>query len=301
MQVGSKTIGVAMSTYNGAKYLVPQIESVLAQDVSDCTLIVRDDGSTDETLHILECYERERRLEVIRGNNVGVVSSFIGLIDYMAERFDYIALCDQDDVWHSDKLSRALSILDKGDSEIPRLYCSEYMFCDEDLNPIDRSHLKRGEISFQKMLYENRTSGNTMVINRALARLVSAGGDVGVYCHDWWISLLATSFGELLYDDFISLDYRRLSNNVSPTGASGIKLLRRRIRAFLENGDLERVTLQLQKLNDTFGTALSEDKRVLLELFLKGRRMRKCLFPHRLRETVPAEFAVRLLFLFGGL
>ena len=98
---------VVMSTYNGEKHLREQIDSILAQDRQPVSLLVRDDGSTDGTVQILEEYEKQGALELIRGENLGVVGSFISLIARVADSADYIALSDQDDVWHADKLSRA--------------------------------------------------------------------------------------------------------------------------------------------------------------------------------------------------
>ena len=297
----SPSVGIAMSTFNGAKYLIPQIESVLAQDHQNFTLVVRDDGSRDDTVEILKRYAEQGKLELIQGENVGVVRSFIELIGSMAERFDYIALCDQDDVWYKNKISRAVSILEERDPSQLQLYCSEYMFCDESLNPTGCSKLNRRGVSFNTMLYENRASGNTMLINRKLAQIVKECGPDDVYCHDWWIALVATSLGSLYFDDFASLDYRRIGNNVSPTGSAGLSLLRYRVRSFLENGELECVTRQLSKLYVLFSGSLSPDKRKTLKLLLEGGRLGKLLFPHRLRQTLAGEFAVRLLFLFGGL
>ena len=297
----SPSVGIAMSTFNGAKYLIPQIESIFAQDYQNLTLVVRDDGSKDDTVDILKRYAGQGRLELIQGENVGVVRSFIELIGSMADRFDYIALCDQDDVWYRNKISRAVSILEKRDSYQPQLYCSEYMFCDESLRPAARSKLNCRGVSFNTMLYENRASGNTMLMNRALARIVKECGPDDVYCHDWWIALVATSLGSLYFDDFASLDYRRIGNNASPTGSTGLPLLRYRVRTFLENGELECITRQLRKLYVSFHSSLDMDKCEILKLFLEGGRLRKFLFPHRLRQTIAGEFAVRLLFLFGVL
>ena len=297
----SQSVGVAMSTFNGAKYLIPQIESILAQDHQNLTLVVRDDGSMDDTVEILKRYAERGKLELIQGENVGVVRSFIELIGLMAERFDYIALCDQDDVWYKNKISRAVSILENRDLCQPQLYCSEYMFCDESLNPVARSKLNCRGVSFNTMLYENRASGNTMLMNSTLARIVKECGSDDVYCHDWWIALVATSLGSLYFDNFTSLDYRRIGNNASPTGSTGLPLLRYRVHTFLENGELECITRQLRKLYVSFHTSLDMDKCEILKLFLEGGRLRKFLFPHRLRQTVAGEFALRLLFLFGEL
>lgn len=198
------SIAVVVSTYNGASYVGNQLDSVLAQDCPNVHIVVRDDGSSDDTLTVLRAYAARGDIELIEGQNVGVVPSFIQLISHVAEEYDYVALCDQDDIWHPDKLSRAIGLLAPRDQSVPQLYCSEYTYCDESMHPTGRSHLNRIGVSFQTQLYENMVSGNTCVCNRRLAELTAAAGTTGVYCHDWWISLIACALGELVFDDFSS-------------------------------------------------------------------------------------------------
>lgn len=294
-------IAVVMSTYNGADHLREQIESVLGQEGTRLRLYVRDDGSKDDTLAILKAYEAKGDLELIPGKNRGVVGSFLDCLAHVPEGFDYVALCDQDDVWHADKLCRALEVLAKKDNSIPQVYASEYVFCDAQMNPQGRSHLNQNGVDYAKMLYENMTSGNTMVINRVLADAIVKAGREGVYCHDWWISLVGSALGELTYDDYPCLEYRRTGSNASPTGSGGLKLLRYRIRTFFAGEGLEKITEQLRKLDACFGDGLSPRKRELLHRFLDGGRFAKAFAPVRLRQKLPEEIALRLLFLAGKL
>ena len=292
---------VVMSTYNGAEHLAEQLDSVLAQDAGNLSVLVRDDGSSDGTLGILETYERAGEIALVRGENLGVVGSFIDLISRVPADADFIALADQDDVWHPDKLSRALEVLAEKDPVVPQLYCAEYVFCDADMRPQGRSHLNRIGVGFPTMLYENMVSGNTTVINRALADLVAEAGSEGVYCHDWWLALLATAVGELTFDDFACLEYRRTGSNVSPTGAGGLSLLRYRIRTFFEKGELFRITEQLERLREVCGGDMPPKRRLLLDRALDGGRLSKALIPVRLRQKPLEEMALRLLFLAGAL
>lgn len=292
---------VVMSTYNGEKHLREQIDSILAQDHKPVSLLVRDDGSSDGTVQILEEYEKQGALELIRGENLGVVGSFIALIARVADSADYIALSDQDDVWHADKLSRALHVLATHDQAIPQLYCSEYIFCDAEMNPTGTSHLNQIGVDFPTMLYENMISGNTVVINRTLAKVVRDAGREGVYTHDWWLGLLATALGELTYDDFASLDYRRTGSNASPTGTSAANIMRKRIETFFVKNQLKDVTHQLEKLQQLYGAQMDSQKRALLSRFLEGGRVRKALAPVRLRQKPVEELALRAMFLLGML
>lgn len=295
------TVAVVLSTYNGAPHLREQIDSVLAQDYPSVELIARDDGSSDETVEILENYERKGALRLIRGENKGVVGSFLDAIAQAPLEAAYVALCDQDDVWHPDKISRAIAVLSARNNALPQMYCSEYMFCDADMNPRERSHLNRIGVEFPTMLYENMVSGNTVVINRKLADLIIAAGRDGVYTHDWWLGLVATALGELTYDDFVSLEYRRTGSNASPTGTNAWNILRYRVRTFFKGEQLKDISAQLQKLHSLYAEDMPAQKRELLERFLCGGRIAKACTPVRLRQKPIEEIALRVLFLVGSL
>ena len=88
---------------------------------------MRDDGSTDGTIEIL----RSRGLEAERGEHLGFVRSFAALL--ARSDADYVAFCDQDDVWLPDKVSRAVARLE-GISG-PALYCGRLAVVDERLEP----------------------------------------------------------------------------------------------------------------------------------------------------------------------
>lgn len=301
MSSGAK-VAVVMSTYNGAEHVAEQLDSILGQKTdADLSIIVRDDGSSDDTVHILRRYAEQGSITLIEGKNAGVVGSFLEAIAVVPPDVEFVSLCDQDDVWHEDKIARALEVLGPKDQTIPQLYCSEYIFCDANMNPQERSHLNRTGVDFAKMLYENMVSGNTTVINRRLADLVNEAGREGVYCHDWWIALVATALGELTFDDFASLEYRRTGSNASPTGSGGLSLLRYRVKTFFEAGQLSCITRQLAKLDSAFGDQMDAEKRALLRRFLKGGRLAKAFAPVKLRQKPAEELALRLLFLLGKL
>lgn len=297
----SPSIAVVISSYNGSSYIEEQLASVLAQDCANVHVVVRDDGSADGTVGLLRPYAARGDVELIEGNNVGVVASFIELVSHVAGRYDYVALCDQDDVWHSDKLSRAIGLLRELDQGAPQLYCSEYTYCDESMRPTGRSHLNRIGVSFETQLYENMVSGNTCVMNRRLSELVASAGREGVYCHDWWISLVACALGGIVFDDFSSLEYRRTGSNASPSGTHGLSLLLRRVRIFFTNGELANVTMQLRRLHELYADEMPSDRRDFLVRFLQGGRLRKALTPRRLRQRLVDELALRALFLAGML
>ena len=102
-----------MSTYNGAKWLREQLDSVLSQEGVDISILVRDDGSTDETVSILEEYAKvHHNVRFYAGPNKDVMGSFNDLMAIEAvDHYEYVAFCDQDDVWLPLKLDRSISFL----------------------------------------------------------------------------------------------------------------------------------------------------------------------------------------------
>ena len=103
----TKPVNVLLSAYNGEAYIKEQIDSILAQTVP-VHLYVRDDGSTDGTLHVLAPYEAAGKLTLLRGENAGFGQSFMMLLA-AAEEGDYWAFSDQDDVWEPHKMEWAVS------------------------------------------------------------------------------------------------------------------------------------------------------------------------------------------------
>ena len=101
---------ILMSVYNGEKYLVEQIESLIHQERVDVSILVRDDGSSDGTIDILENYKTKGILDFYTGENLRPARSFMHLL-FNAPDCDYYAFCDQDDVWLPEKLLVATDAL----------------------------------------------------------------------------------------------------------------------------------------------------------------------------------------------
>ena len=109
-----KKVQILMSTYNGEKYVNEQIDSLLQQDHTNLEILIRDDGSKDSTVSILEEYHKENpNIKLIIDKNKGVISSFFELAMKASEEADYFAFCDQDDYWKPQKISRAVNLLER--------------------------------------------------------------------------------------------------------------------------------------------------------------------------------------------
>lgn len=210
-------IVVLMSTYNGEKYIKEQLNSILAQTYPTHVLI-RDDGSKDETVNIIEDYiAAGADINLIKGQNLGVKGSFFELIK-LAPEADYYSFADQDDVWLDDKLEAAVTMLQAEENtlgyNVPLLYCSNANLVDADLNLITREN-KKPRPSFGNALVENICTGCTAVINRALIEKIRENipDPDKIIMHDWWLYLIAEAFGKTVFDDEPHINYRQHGNN----------------------------------------------------------------------------------------
>jgi glycosyltransferase involved in cell wall biosynthesis len=125
-------IFLLLSTYNGEKFLEEQLSSLKKQSIP-FQLLVRDDGSSDRTLEILNRWKKEIPLKILAGQNVGVIESFNILLNSLPPEADYIFFCDQDDIWEADKIEKSLESIQRQEDlfgkKIPLLFHSE-SFCD---------------------------------------------------------------------------------------------------------------------------------------------------------------------------
>lgn len=208
-------VQVLLSTYNGARYLPDMIASLEAQTVwPRMSVLVRDDGSVDETLPLLhEWAARAPRVTVISGQNLGVLASFGALLAAADPDADYIALADQDDVWLPGKVERALDLIGATPAEIG-LYCSASYLTDADLRRIGRTApVPRGP-SFDNALVQNVAPGHTYLATRGLIRLAAEGYQPErVIMHDAWLYLVAAAFGTVVVDSEAFTHYRTHGSN----------------------------------------------------------------------------------------
>ena len=211
-----KRIQVLMSTYNGEKYLKEQIESILNQKGVKVSLLIRDDGSKDNTVLILEQYSKtNENVQYYKGSNIGVQQSFFDLLDHADRDHDYFAFADQDDFWLSEKLKRAIDVLEQKNKEnCPILYGSMVIYASEDLK--DRQavpYKNRRAVTFGNALAENIFMGCTEVFNRNLLALAAEHTPNKSVWHDWWLYLTASCFGQAVYDEEAYILYRQHGSN----------------------------------------------------------------------------------------
>lgn len=274
-------IEILLATYHGEKYIREQIDSILTQSYTDWHLTISDDGSTDETVAIIDDYqfrypEKIRRIRSQKKFGTARDHFFWLLQNCTA---DYICFSDQDDVWKPDKLrlfaERMREIEDAEGKNTPILVFSDLCVVDEALNVICDSIMylqqqKANVADYHELLFKNVVNGNAMMINKDLA-------DISLRClapektimHDWWIAVAAARFGRISYIDCATVLYRQHGgNDVGAKKARGIDFILRKLthmKTLL--GSFNQKATQARVFLDTFHDQLELEERLLLMPF----------------------------------
>lgn len=213
------TVAVLMCTYNGADYLEQQLHSFSAQSHKNWLLYASDDGSNDTTREILAHYQQlwsTREVKILEGPAKGFVENFISVTRAAEGSAAYYAWSDQDDIWHADKLERALQWLKSIPEDKPALYCGRTQLVDEANQELGLSMLFRKQPSFANALMQNIGGGNTMVFNQAACRLIlQSSENTQLVSHDWWAYIIISGAGgRVFYDQQPCLRYRQHDDNL---------------------------------------------------------------------------------------
>lgn len=228
--MGRGGITVLMTTRNGAAFVDAQLRSIAAQIDPPAALIVSDDGSTDDTCAIIRAFGARARFPVrlVHGPKQGVALNFLSLLAHAPD--GPVALADQDDVWWPAKLARAHAML-SSQTHAPALYTARRVVTDAQLRPLYSSPKLRRAPGFANALVQNIAPANTIVLNRAAARLARAAStdvDVPPPFHDWWLyQLVAGADGKILTDDATVIYYRQHGRNLFGAGQGGLGRLGR--------------------------------------------------------------------------
>ncbi len=224
-------IAILLPTYNGEEYLSEQIDSLLSQSHDNFIIVTRDDGSTDDTRAIIARYASKfpNHFHVVAsdGKNLGACASFSLLMEYVLDAQEslgltsaYMMFCDQDDVWHENKISKSVSSLLTLEKRYPNRAC--LVHCDLKVVNDERGLLAKSFFSYQgirpakrsfaRFLVSNSVTGCTAIINEKLAALATPIPPQAIM-HDWWVALLAAAFGHIETLDEALIDYRQHEKN----------------------------------------------------------------------------------------
>lgn len=302
-----------MCTYNGARFLREQLLSVLNQSLPISELVVSDDGSTDDTLavvrEVLDVFGSTHRapaLVVLHNETpLGVAANFEQAIRTCSGAI--IALADQDDLWHADRLERMVGVFESRPDLL--LLHSDARMVDETGVPlgytlfealaIDKATkvLVHEGLGFVPLMRRNLVTGSTTVIRAELARAalpIPAG-----WLHDEWLAVVAGSIARFDMLDETTIDYRQHGNNQIGQLKS---TLRYRVRRLLQprtqrNARLLARATSLAKAITGYGPSvpgsyleLTQDKlkhEVVRSSYARGRLRR---IPAVLREQITGRY-----------
>lgn len=228
-QTAPPHVSVVMATRNGARHLAEQLESIAAQTHRNWSLFVSDDGSTDGTVAILQDFARRFPVQIVQGPILGAAANFLSALCHPLLPPGIVALADQDDVWLTGKLSRALRRMEPALGKGPVLYAAESVLTDAALQPLRASSAGRAGPGFGPSLCQNLFGGHTMVLDEQAHRLIRAAGvPDGIAFHDWWVyQLVSGAGGQLILDPAPVARYRQHDTNVLGGAGGALPALRR--------------------------------------------------------------------------
>ncbi len=248
---------ILLSTYNGEKYLSEQVESLENQENAHVDILIRDDGSSDSTVKVIEQLQSEySNIKFFQGENLGFAKSFWDLIKN-AEGYDYYGFCDQDDIWLSDKVARAISVLEKEDGSLPLLYTGDVYCVDSNGTKISESPFKGRVLNNYETFQRSILPGCTYFFNDNALKLLKKY-DGSMYAHDWAVYAIIKTFGKVVYDSEPGMKYRIHSNNT--IGAdSKFKTLKNKIKLFFKKSPCVRMNFA-RDFYDCFGDSISDEE-----------------------------------------
>lgn len=272
---GAVQLQILLATYNSSRFLREQLDSILAQDCRDFELLIRDGGSTDDTVGIIGEYQR-RYPETIRflGQfSARAPENFASLLT--ASTAPLIMFSDHDDVWKPEKVRITLNKYRELEAEYgsgtPIMVFTDSEVVDSELNLISPSmfryqNLDVHALTLNRLIVQNVPSGNTMLVNRALVDLASPVPSAAVM-HDHWLTLVAATMGKFGYLAEPTVCYRQHSDNFYGAANYSVPAFLRKLsfgrekirRRFQQNID------QAVEFGIRYAASLSEKDREMLE------------------------------------
>lgn len=209
-----------LSTFEGERFLTPQLHSLLSQTHRDWVLYWRDDGSHDRTRSLMRAFLSRLGAgrSVILDDNarLGTTESFMRLLRRAySDGNPVLAFADQDDVWLPEKLARGMAALDAVPPEVPALYFARQVLVDAGLRRIALSFSPGRAPEFPASLTQNLATGCTVLMNRTAMGLVARSEVPHGSLHDWWSYIVVSARGgRVLADNEPTVLYRQHDSNL---------------------------------------------------------------------------------------
>lgn len=305
-----KKVTVILPAYNGEKYIGQQIESLLNQTWENLDIVIRDDGSSDDTLRVIRSWVGKEP----RGKRIRIAVDDEGNRGYVRNVFDtwketepadYYCFCDQDDVWRPEKIEKSVALLESKGTDVPALCFTGYNVCDSELHFLRKSDPVPEEPQLSAVCYDFPALNFTITVNHAFREAffanLPADGNYPNY-PDSWMAKMAAAYGRLYAINEPLAEYRRNDQAASWSNHSALSLLVWRVKMFLTGDEPPKIAKELRDLRDVFEPVMIEDDRAMMKVFTEKSReyyFRRLFWRDRLRRRRIEELELRLLFLLG--
>jgi glycosyltransferase involved in cell wall biosynthesis len=275
--MAAPAVDILLGTFNGARHLRAQIESLLGQEDVSFRILVRDDGSSDETSAILEDYRRARPELITRldgSDRLGVIGNFSRLLGSASA--PYAALSDQDDVWAPRKLRVLLNAMHdlegRYGAAAPLLVHSDLTVVDEALRELQPSFWRYSgfdarRTSLARLLLKNTTTGCASLMNLALIRLALPIPQAALL-HDYWLALVAAAAGHIDTVAEPLVAYRQHQRNIVGARPYAWRSAVERLASGLKTWDIDARRHQAAALLERCQSLVTPEDRTLLEDFI---------------------------------
>ena len=259
-------VSVILSTYNGEKYIEEQLESIRCQTVVPNEVIIKDDCSYDNTVNIVNNYIETKELGnwkvIVNDKNLGWKKNFVSLLEFATG--DYIFFCDQDDIWHEDKIEKMVNCIIRNDN-IEVLVSDYSVFVDGETKNYIKERKKR--TGLEKYYPKNNFlytyyPGCTYCITKSLIGFYKNYWNES-FPHDAFAWHIANCRGTLYILHEKLIEYRRHSNTV--TGRTVGDRNKR-----LKDLEFYQKVVDLYK-NSNINTTIANRKLVCIEKWVKNR------------------------------
>ena len=262
--IENKKIDILMATYNGQKYLVEQLDSIINQTYHNWNLLIRDDNSTDKTLEIIQNYhKKDKRIKILKDNkgNLGIVRNFEELLK--SSESEFIMFSDQDDIWVENKLDMYLKMIEKIKNKGFMIHSDAILFDKNKSNILKDTFISKKAINrgLENVFFNYFVQGATILISKEIKNFILPFPKE-VYLHDRYIHLISELFFERIFVNKALIYYIQHGDNQIGAKNTIRELL---LKRYFDERDRQLIKIIYNK----YGSLLTEDKKKLIEEYFK--------------------------------
>lgn len=312
-----RKVAIILAVYNGERYLNEQLESLKNQTYSNIEVYIHDDGSSDNSLNIINDYVNDKESKVkfflVDKTSLHYPQCFIKTL-LSIPGADYYAFCDQDDVWFDNKISKAVEAIEKfGDKDKATLFYSAVDYYDGDLNYIrgarfiNRKFPDTSQYSLQSLLLGGEAMGMTFLFNNKLRDFMKTIINEGQFdFKDTFMKIYCAACGIVIYSYTPCAKYRRhfgaTTVEMNPAGKA-MRLINMTKKIFLEKDGMESMQSAVDYICKQHSDDILPENIRLLNIFSRPNSIKKYImkvfWPKRFRIRIMDEIGFRVAFLLG--